>query len=74
MDAAVADPTILSGHYHLPLYSSLPLVDGITQGTPSIVSDESFNPDSSIGPAGNSTVVSPPSVDCNTFKLRIIAE
>ena len=60
MNAAVADPTILLDHYHLPPDSCLTLVDGVIQGTAYIVSDGSFNPDSSAGSAGTSAVVLAP--------------
>ena len=44
LNAAVADPAILLDLYPLPLDSCLTLVDGITQGTASIVSNRFFNP------------------------------
>ena len=65
MDAAVADSTILLDLYPLSLDSCLVLVDGIIQGTVSIVSNGSFNPDSSAGPAGTSTFFLASSIDCD---------
>ena len=66
MDTAAADHDILLDHYHLSQDSCLLLVDGITQGTDSIVSNGSFNPDSSISSAGTLAFVLAPSIDCDT--------
>ena len=60
MDSAVEDSTILLHKYHLPSDECHALVDGVVAGTASIVSDGSFNPESSIGPAGTSDVVLAP--------------
>ena len=60
MDTAVDDSTILLDLYHLPPDSGLALFNGIVEGTACIVSDGSFNPDSSLGPASTSTVVLAP--------------
>ena len=61
MDSAVEDPTILLVKYQLPLDGCRALVEGIVAGTASIVSDGSFNPESSTGPAGTSAIVIAPS-------------
>ena len=65
MDSAVEDPTILLVKYQLPLDGCRALVEGIVAGTASIVSDGSFNPESSTGPAGTSAVVLAPSTKCS---------
>lgn len=46
--------------------SYIVLVEGIVQATDSIMSDSSFNPDSSVGSAGFPIVVLPHSVDYDT--------
>ena len=63
MDSAVEDPTILLDKYQLPSDECRALVDCIVAGSASIVSDGSFNPESSTGPAGTSTVVLAPSTE-----------
>ena len=63
MDTAVEDPTILLDQFHLPIDSCLALVAGIVAGTASIDSDESFNPESLIGPASTTAVVLVPSTN-----------
>ena len=65
-DSAVSDPTILLDQYHLPSDGGLAIVNGIVEGTDCIVSDGSFNPDSSLGPAGTSAVVLTLSPNCTT--------
>ena len=65
MDSAVEDPTILLDKYQLPRDDCRALVEGIVAGTASIVSDGSFNPESSTGPAGTSAVVLAPSTECS---------
>ena len=64
LNSAVDDPTILLDQYHLPPDGELALVNGIVEDTACIVSDGSFNPDSSLGPAGTSAVVLAPSTNC----------
>ena len=59
----VADPTIILDSYHLPTESCLILDHGIAQDLACILSNASFNPDSSIGPSGTSTIVLAPSLD-----------
>ena len=66
LDTAVNDPTILIDQYHLPPDSGIVLVNGIVEGIACIVSDGSFNPDSSLGPAGTSATVVAPSTNCTT--------
>ena len=65
MDSAVEDPTILLNKYQLPSDECRALVDGIVAGTASIVSNGSFNPESSTGPAGTSAVVLALSIECS---------
>ena len=65
IDSAVEDPTILLDKHQLPSDDCRALVDGIVAGTASIVSDGSFNPESSTGPAGTSAVVLAPSTKCS---------
>ena len=65
MDSAVEDPTILLNKYQLPSDECRALVDGIVAGTASIVSEGSFNPESSIGLAGTSAVFLAPSTECS---------
>ena len=65
MDSTVEDPTILLHKYHLPSDECHALVDGIVAGTPRIVSDGSFNPESLMGPTGTSAVVLAPSTECS---------
>ena len=43
MDMAIEDPTILLDQYQLPVDNCLALIEGIVNGTASIVSDGSFN-------------------------------
>ena len=57
MDTAVNDSTILLDQYHLPQNGGLSLVDCIVEGSACIVSNSSFNTDSSLGPTGTSAVV-----------------
>ena len=66
LDTAVDDPTILLDQYHLPPDGGLALVNIIVEGTTCIVSDGSFNPDSSLGPTGTSAVFLAPSTNCAT--------
>ena len=66
LDIAVNDPAILLDQYQLPIDGGLTLVNGIVKGTECIVSDGSFNPDSSLGPVGTSAVVLAPSINCAT--------
>ena len=56
-DTTINDPTILLDHYLLPNNNCSNLVEGITRGTASIVSDGSFDPASPIGPVGSSAVI-----------------
>ena len=56
LDTAVDDPNILLDWYQLPANGCPALVYGSVQGTVCIVSDGSFNPDSSLGPTSTSTV------------------
>lgn len=64
LDAGKSDDTILLDKYELPQDNCVRLATGIIQGTASIVSDGSFNPDSPIGPTGTSVVVLTHSIDC----------
>ena len=66
LDTAVDDPTILLDWYQLPADGGLALVIGIVEGTACIVSDSSFNPDSSFGLDSTSAVVLAPSTNCAT--------
>lgn len=66
LDAAMSDIIILLDDYNLPTNNYAALVGGIIQGTVSIVSDGSFNLDSSIGPASMSNVILAPLVECDT--------
>ena len=66
LDTAVDDPTILFDQYQLPSNGCLALVNGIVEGIACIVSDGSFNLDSSLGPAGTSAVVLAPSTSSAT--------
>ena len=66
LDTAVDDPTILLDWYQLPSDGGLALVNGIVEGTACIVSDDSFNRDSSLGPADTSAVVLAPSTSSAT--------
>ena len=66
MDTAYDDPRILFDRYQLPSDRCFALVNGIVQGTACIISDGSFNPDSTINPSGISAVVLVPSTNCAT--------
>ena len=61
----VTNCTMRLDRYHLPTGSCLALIDVIAQGKACIVSNESFNSDSSVGPAGISPVVLASSIDCD---------
>ena len=63
-DYAVNYPTILLDKFILPEDMCNSLVDGIRNGTASIVSDRSFAPNSPIGKAGISAVILAPSTIC----------
>ena len=63
-DYVVNDPTILLGKFILPEDMCNGLVDGIREGTASIVLDGSFEPNSPIGMAGTSAVILTPSTIC----------
>ena len=66
LDTVVDDPTILLDCYQLPSDRGLALVNDIVQGTTCLVSNASFNRDSSLIPTGTSTVVLAPSTNCET--------
>ena len=58
---AVNDPSILLDKYNISEEKCNNLAKGITEETACVVSDGSFNPKSSIGPAGTSSVILAPS-------------
>ena len=60
-DHARNDKTILLDRFFLPTDECTNLVEGIKNGTASIVSDGSFKQNSPIGPAGTSSVILAPS-------------
>ena len=60
-DYAITDPTILLDKFILPKDVYQVLVERISNGTASIVSDGSFNRASPIGPVGTSVVILAPS-------------
>ena len=66
LDTAIDNPTILLDRYLLPSDKCLTLVNGIVQGTACIVSNGSFNLDSSFGPTGTSAVVLAPFTNYET--------
>ena len=61
---AIIDPTILLDKFVLPEGVCQSLVEGIHKGTPSIVSDGSFNTAFPIGPVGSLAVILAPSTGC----------
>ena len=66
LDTTVNDPTILLEWYQLPSDGGLALVNSIVEGTACIVSDGSFNPNSSLYPVSTSNVALAPSSHCVT--------
>ena len=66
LDAVVLDQTVLLDMYTLPADNCEVLVAGIIQGSAYIVSDSSFNPDTSLGHAGTSVIELAPSTSCAT--------
>ena len=64
-DNTIIDPTILLDKFVLPEDMCQFLVECIRNGTTSIVSDNSFNLASPIGPVGTSAVILAPSTGCH---------
>ena len=64
-DHAINNETILLDRFFPPADMCNNLVEGIRNGTASIVSDESFERNSPIGPAGTSAVILAPSTSCH---------
>ena len=62
-DKAIEDPTILLEKFVLPEDNCQAFCTGIRNGTASIVSDNSFNSSSPMGPVGTSAVIIAPSTD-----------
>ena len=63
-DYALKDETILLDRFFPPDDMCNSLVEGIRNGTASVVSDGSFEPNSAIGQAGTSAVILAPSTTC----------
>ena len=63
-DYAINNPTILLDKFVLPEDMYQALINGIRNGTTSIVFDGSFNPVSPIGPVGTLAVILAPSTEC----------
>ena len=63
-DYTINNPTIFLDAFVLPKDMCQALINGIRNGTASIVSDGSFNPASPIGPVGTSAVILAVSTEC----------
>ena len=62
---ACLDQSILLNKFCIPSDDFKSIADSLSQGTTSVVSDESFCRDLQIGPSGTSAVIVAPETDCN---------